>query len=105
MSRAPLWNKRSFNAGGGLRSYYAFAMSSVSLAKKLTRGEKEMVLRFASSANDAPVCLTPKNLEEKFILQNSEKMGLATKVGADDEFQGSSSCLEVANELRTLEAS
>lgn len=77
----------------------------MSVAKKLTRGEKEMLLRIASSANDASVTVTPKNLEEKFILQNLEKMGLATKVGDGNEFQGSANCVEVADEVRAQEGS
>lgn len=75
-------------------------MSSGSVAKKLTRGEKEMLLRIASSANEAPVTLTPKNLEEKFILQNLERMGLAKKVGDSNDFQRSDNCFEVADEVR-----
>lgn len=64
-----------------------------------------MLLRIASSANDAPVSVTPKNLEEKFILQNLEKMGLATKVGDSGEFQRSDNCFEVADEVRAEQAS
>lgn len=80
-------------------------MSSVSVANKLTRGEKQMLLRIASSANDASVTVTPKNLEEKFILKNLEKMGLATQIGDSNEFQASDKSSEIADEVRAAEAS
>lgn len=76
-------------------------MPSASVAKKLTRGEKQMLLRIA---DDASVTVTPKNLEEKFILQNLEKMGLATKVGDSNEFKASDNCSEVVDEVRASEA-
>lgn len=60
-----------------------------------------MLLRVPSDASGP---LTPKNLEEKCILQNLEKMGLATKFGDANEFQPSDKWFEVADELRADEA-
>lgn len=63
-----------------------------------------MLLSIPGSASDAPGTVTPKNLEQKFILQNLEKMGLATKVGDSNEFQPSDKWFEVAQEVRADEA-